>query len=265
MSVTQRVAAVSAAAAVLVVLICAVVFWPQGRKQHEARQPKEPQKVVARDGEPAEDGLSASHKPQRATGAAKTHVAANGEQKAKATGGDYGRTPPVPVDANPQVKMVAEAIRQKNHAERISAMIPPTPFDANAYKVNPASYTEVVEPGRVFHPAQPGPGVPVLRSISPQLQQMNQGESTSLRVNAAPGAPVSFTSFDLGRFDNQLTSITVQANAQGVAEAKFYAPPGTYNNVNILAASPMASGQTRFVVNVQVPGVTGPAPAAASK
>ncbi|HUY35193.1 MAG TPA: hypothetical protein VMV69_20780 [Pirellulales bacterium] len=56
-----------------------------------------------------------------------------------------------------------------------------------------------------------------------------------------------------GAFENQLTSITVQADAQGMAEAKFLATAGTIANIHILAASPLASGQARFIVNVAPP------------
>ena len=66
--------------------------------------------------------------------------------------------------------------------------------------------------------------------------------------------PVTFTSFDLGVFDkSQLTTVTVQADGRGVAEAVFTAPPGTVDDVRIMAASPVTTGQVRFVVNVQWP------------
>ena len=44
----------------------------------------------------------------------------------------------------------------------------------------------------------------------------------TLRVRAAPKYPISFTSFDLGKFQNELTAITVEANDQGVAEVKLF-------------------------------------------
>ena len=56
-----------------------------------------------------------------------------------------------------------------------------------------------------------------------------------------------------GGFENLLTAQTVQANAQGIAEVTFEATPGTIEDVNILAGSPVASGQVKFVVNVQMP------------
>lgn len=166
---------------------------------------------------------------------------------------DYGTTPPVPVDLNPNVKSVHEALTTGRFPERVSAMTPPKPFDRAAYTADPQAYLDVVEPGRVWQPAQPGEGVPRIKASTPRYVEAEQGEPVSLRVEAVAGAPVTFTSFDLGAFQNRLTSITVQAGDDGVAVARFTGTPGTINNVNILAASPMTSGQLRFVVNVQLP------------
>ena len=77
-----------------------------------------------------------------------------------------------------------------------------------------------------------------------------------LKVQTTAKSPVTFTSFDLGAFENQLPSITVQSDAEGMAFAEFFGTPGTFDNVNILAGSPAATGQVRFVVNV---GVSQPA------
>jgi len=165
----------------------------------------------------------------------------------------YGSTPAVALDANPQVKSVVTAIKEKNHPERLSTLIAPKPFDAKAFAADPTSYLNTIEPGRVYQTAQPGPGVPRLRSSSPAYKQIAQGESTTLKVQAPPKAPVTFTALDLGQFDNELTSITVQANEKGFAEAKYTSTPGTVENVHILAGSPVASGQVRFTVYVQWP------------
>lgn len=165
---------------------------------------------------------------------------------------DPGQTPPIPKDANPMVASVAEALETGNHPERLSSLIAAPPFDRAAYEADPAAYLKVVEPGRVWQSAQPGPGVPRLKSLSPLYAEIPQGETVSLRVQAVPGAPVTFTSFDLGAFQNRLTSITVQADEKGVAVARFTGTPGTYNLVHILAASPLASGQQRYVVNIRL-------------
>lgn len=166
---------------------------------------------------------------------------------------DYGTTPPIPKDANEYVKSVVEALETGTHPERVSSLITPAPFDPVAYQADPQKYITTVEPGRVWQSAQPGPGVPRLLSQSPRYVEVEQGLPVTLKVKAAPGAPVTFTSFDLGAFENLLTSMTVQADGEGNAQVRFTGTPGTINNVNILAASPVTSGQLRYVVNVTQP------------
>lgn len=169
-----------------------------------------------------------------------------------------GQTPFIPKDANPMVRSVAEAIETQKYPERLHPLIAPKPFDKNAYKLNPQAYLDIVEPGRVFHPAPPGPGVPRLTTLSPLMIDVPQKETISLKVRGVPDAPVTFTSFDLGAFQNQLTSITVAADSTGIAVARFTGTPGTVNAVNILAASPMSSGTLKFRVNVIVSGLQNP-------
>ena len=187
-------------------------------------------------------------------------------EKAQAAGGDkaktgkrhpmidgYGTTPPVAIDVNPQVAAAAKAYLENTHPERLSPLVQPAAFDLASYKKDPQPYLDTVEPGRVFQPAQPGDGVSEIRRRSPSYQQVVQGEPVKLAVRAEVGAPVTFTSFDLGRFSNQLTSTTVAADAEGLAVAEFVAPPGTISKVNILAASPLHSGQIKFIVDVSLP------------
>jgi hypothetical protein len=164
---------------------------------------------------------------------------------------DYGMTQPVRGDLNPQTKSIVEAVQTKSHPERLSPLIPPKPFDPVAYKQNPKIYLDVVEPGRVFQTANPGKEVPSIVATSPLYQEVVQGKSVKLRVKAVPRMPCSFTSFDLGHFQNQLTGVTVEANDQGIAEADFFGAPGTINEVKILASSPVSSGQVRFIVFVK--------------
>ena len=170
---------------------------------------------------------------------------------------DYGTIEPVPADTNPNTRSVAEALRTGENPERLSALVPPTPFDPEAYEADPRAYLDVVEPGRVWQSLDPGPDVPRLRRATPPISEIVQGESVALRANAPPGTPVTFTSFDLGAFQNRLTSITVAADEEGVATATFTGTSGTLFDVNVLAASPAASGQLRFTVTVNPPRPSG--------
>ena len=170
---------------------------------------------------------------------------------------DYGESPAIAVNANVQVAAVAKAIQEKNRPELLSPAIAPRKFDPVAYAADPQSYLNSPEPGRVFAPAQPGPDVVEIRRDSGYYTSVLQGETVNLRVQAPAGSPVSFTSFDLGMFSNQLTTITVAADDSGVATAEFLAAPGTIAEVNVLAASPVTSGQVKFVVDIGLPLATG--------
>jgi len=179
-----------------------------------------------------------------------TSVAAALAFKPQFSGDDAGRTPVVTVDAHPSLGPVVEAALQGTHPERLTPLIDPAPFDAAAYAANPAAYCALVEPGRVYQTAQPGAGVPALDLLGTAAATIAQGTTTLLRVKATAGAPVTFTSFDCGAFSNLLTSITVTADTDGVATATFLATPGTLNETNILAASPLCSGQVNFSVTI---------------
>jgi len=164
-----------------------------------------------------------------------------------------GRAPIVPRDANPMVASVAEALETGAHPERLSLLADPQPFNREEYLRNPQAYLNVMEPGRVWQPAQPGPEVPRLKRIGERMISLTQQDTYSLKVQAVPKAPVTFTTFDLGEFQNQLPSITVAADDQGIAVARFTATPGTVDAIHILAASPMTSGQLQFVIDVALP------------
>lgn len=168
-----------------------------------------------------------------------------------------GRTPHLKPDENPSVALLAEALETGNHPERVVLTSLPEEFDEAAYRADPQAYLSLVEPGRVWQSAQPGPDVPALVAAGNRSHRMRQGESVRLRVIAQSDAPVVFTSMDLGAFSNRLPSITVVADENGLAEAVFTATPGTHNGVNILAASPLASGRVRFRVLVNIDKIPG--------
>ncbi|MEM6259382.1 MAG: hypothetical protein AAGI37_13945 [Planctomycetota bacterium] len=166
----------------------------------------------------------------------------------------YGATPPLDLSRpNPQMLSAVEAVRRGSHPERLSTVVPPRPYDAERFVADEAyrrDYMGTAEPGRVFATAQPGPGVQQLRRRAARYQEIVQGETVELAVWSEPGSPVTFNSFDLGRFENQLTVVTVLADDAGVARASFTAPPGTLNLCEILAGSPATTGQVHFTVRV---------------
>ena len=162
---------------------------------------------------------------------------------------DPGKIQPVRADANPQTRSVAEA-RRLSKPERLSPMLAPEPFDRDTFAADPRTYLDTIEPGRVYQTAQPAADVPRLKVVGFGFFKIRQGESVELRVEATPLAPVTFTSFDAGAFENQLPSITVRAGDDGIATVGFYGTSGTFGDIDILAGCPLASGQARFKVEV---------------
>lgn len=160
------------------------------------------------------------------------------------------RAPQVTVDFSAQAASVAQASRDGQLA-RLSPQARPTPFDLSAYVRDPLAYLNVIEPCRIWQQAEPGPGVDALVTVDgaqAALVTVAPGATQPLRVITWPGHAATFTSMDRGAFQNGLTSITVQADADGVATAQFTATPGTTDQVRIAAASPVVCGQVSFTV-----------------
>lgn len=164
----------------------------------------------------------------------------------------HGFSPPVSPEANPQAKQLFAALKVRSEPATYSSFAKAAPFDSQAYERDPDSYINAIEPGRVFSPAQPDVNVVAIRPEGSVYHGVVQGESVALRVRVQPRDPVTFTSFQLGSFENQLTSITVQADGEGIAQANFTASRGTIDDVQILAAGPRTSGQVQFLVNVRL-------------
>jgi hypothetical protein len=164
-----------------------------------------------------------------------------------------------PVEPGQQARLdaqrasVVEAARSGEHFERRTTLTPARPFDPVAYRRDPEAYLRVIEPGRIFQSAKPGPDVKPLEIVGDAELRMDARSSVSLSVRAEPGAPVTFHSSDGGGFENRLTTITVRADDQGLARARYLATPGTYADVHVTAASPMTSGRVLFVIEVDNP------------
>lgn len=159
--------------------------------------------------------------------------------------------PVVEPDYQAQAESVKEAVRTGSHPERVSPLIEPPPFDLDAYRRDPAKYLQVVEPGRALQPGESGPDIPALAAVGATALQVAELGTIPLIVRAAPRAPVSFTSLDMGAFANGLSAITVQADDEGVARAEFTATAGTIIKAQVLVASPLAAGRIDLYVAIQ--------------
>jgi hypothetical protein len=146
--------------------------------------------------------------------------------------------------------LLAYSFPRASNPERMSPLVLPPAFDLAKFQVNQAGYLATPEPGRVWQPAQPGSGVPILSAPLGTRQHVASGVSVQLRAQGAANAPITFTSLDGGNFSNSIASATVMSDASGIATAQF-TPPPRYGPMRILAASPMASGQVVFRVSVE--------------
>lgn len=158
--------------------------------------------------------------------------------------------PVAEVDFKAQAQSIVEATRSGNHPERLTVMITPDRFNLARYRRNPAEYLNVVEPGRVNQPAEPGAGVPDLLPVGPDGFSVPELGSVTIAFRTAPRAPLSLTSLDMGAFANGQSAITVQADDEGIAQAVFTATRGTVADCRILVASPMAAYQRSVMISI---------------
>ncbi len=124
-------------------------------------------------------------------------------------------------------------------------------FDRERYLADPQAYLDVASPTRALEPAQPAADVPMLEPVGAMAPTIAPGGSVVLRAKTDPGMPLNFMSSGLGSFDSGLTSISVAADEQGIAEARFTATRGTVGPCPIIAASPVRGGTIRFLVTVR--------------
>ena len=158
-------------------------------------------------------------------------------------------------DSDPRIRSIREAHETKKYPERLSVLVEPSPFELESWnndKDYRFKYIHTIEPGRVhFHMAKASKDTPVIKALSPSSKTIEVNGRTELQVKASPNSPVTFHAFDGGIFiESRLSTITVEANSQGIATVNWYATPGTLNLSTIIASSPLSSGQQRFLINV---------------
>lgn len=163
----------------------------------------------------------------------------------------YGRQAAIPKETNAATEEVFAALTTPGKEAEASLYAELEEFKFEDYAQDPEAYLSRIVPSRVWQTAQPAEDVPVLASLNDGSNSLKQGESIRLQAKTAPNSPVTFVALDLGSFENQLTTISVQANDAGVAEAVFTATPGSIAVANVLAGSPTASGQASFRMLIQ--------------
>ena len=165
-----------------------------------------------------------------------------------------GRAPYVPADTNAHTAKLSEELKASiGKSPAKSTYYGAEPFDRDAYVKDPAAYLTLTRPARVFQSAQPSEDVDPISSNTEFYQEILQGESVVLEVKAEPKMPVTFHTQQLGEFDNRLKTITVEASEEGIARASYRAVSGVAGLINVMAASPVNSGQLKYIINVNLP------------
>ncbi len=161
-------------------------------------------------------------------------------------------TPSMIKQAEANRRSVQEAKDTGRYPERLGAHVRPPPFDLARWKANPQVYLDVVEPGRVYQTAPPGPGVKRIEPVGAWVHEVPDSTPATLEVEAEPDSPVTFTAFGAGAFDNALGTITVRADKAGKARVLFTPAPGAPSSVRILVGSPLRAGQAVFHVGIKL-------------
>lgn len=182
----------------------------------------------------------------------------NLKQKTTPTGYHPGGSPRVKKDANVYAKSVYEARNNKKLQYRFSSMQTAPKFDRKAYDKDPKKYLQEVAPGRINQALPAGKDVTPIKRVGKYIyDNVVQGESVKLQVKTEPNVPTTFHTNRLGHFkENQLTTITVASNEEGIAEVEFEISGGTQDSIDVRAVSPVHSSDARWLINVVRPTKT---------
>lgn len=166
-----------------------------------------------------------------------------------------GTIPSLKKDKNVYTQSVAQAIESNDQdlAYRLTPFKAAPKFDHGAYLADPESYLNEIAPGRIYDVLPDSFETPATRRVGRYRYKVLQGETIILRAKTEPEMPVTFYSSRLGSFNGGVSTVTVAADEQGIAQAEFKTTTGMYGEIDIVAASPVRSGQARYLVDVRLP------------
>lgn len=114
------------------------------------------------------------------------------------------------------------------------------------FEENPEEYLSAKVHQRIWRTADADSNALRITALMPTELEIPRGQWGRLKVRAVRGVPVTFSSRDLGRFRNNATTITVQADSSGIAVTEISSTPGTVADIHVVAASPATAGQVHF-------------------
>lgn len=135
----------------------------------------------------------------------------------------------------------------------VTVQTDPTPvvFDRAAYLRDPNHYTGQVIADRAWHIAQPGADVPFLEAVGGTSLVAPTGSVIRLSARTQPHMPVTWTSLGHGAFAaTGQASISVAADANGIASAVFRLTEEVSGSVLITAASPVCGNTLSYLIRV---------------
>jgi hypothetical protein len=172
-----------------------------------------------------------------------------------------GNSPSVGKNTNAQTQYVHAMIAehrvskgQESDASVFSAMQRGPKFDLEEFEKDPQKYASTPAAGRIWDVKPEGSDITPIKRENAYYREALQGETQVLRVKTKPFMPVNFYAPRLGQFEeNSLAFVTVLADENGIAEARYTPTGGTHGITPVLASSPVNSLQARFIINVQLP------------
>ena len=165
-----------------------------------------------------------------------------------------GMSQPIAKDTTEQTQSIAESLETRENIARVSPFLANEKFDRQKYLDDPQAYLNEHNSRRAFEPAEQAEDVRPIKRLSPYYQKIIQGETVVLRAQGEPNMPVSFYAPNLGVFEESQTSaVSVQADESGIAETRYRPTEGTHGDTVIVAASPVNTKQTKFIVHVVLP------------
>ena len=155
------------------------------------------------------------------------------------------------IQESKQLQSAVEATKNPGkYSSRLSPLVRAEAFDKIRFKTDKAyreGYLSTAEPSRVYQVDDSSEYT--IKRKSPYYQEVMQGESVTITVEAEPGMPVSLTSFDLAPLANHLTFQTVVADSAGSATFEIFGKEGVFNDSSFLCSAPTCRGQLKFIVN----------------
>jgi len=125
-------------------------------------------------------------------------------------------------------------------------------FDRAAYLADVAGYCAKVRGDRAWQVALPAADVPFLTALGGTSFQARQGDRLRLSARTLPGMPVTWTTLGFGEFASTgQGTVTVAADASGVAHTEFRCTNDVVGAISIQAASPVCGNSISYLIVIQ--------------